>query len=205
MKRTRLLLIAAVLLAASTAALAQCEWVNPPPFGTEGSARDLQWKFNRSDWEKPDIHAGPTDWTCDAVYFQSPLEVIWMGDAIELYNPTYDAPLALVFHINNYETPNPLKRIWIEVLATVFQGTCDLGVGAPASGGYGVTKFEKHGDTNYYAEIEPNPPYEEITWLLAPRSLVWIYDLHVRTVCVPEPTGMFVLLCGLPFLPRRKH
>ncbi|MGC8862461.1 MAG: PEP-CTERM sorting domain-containing protein [Armatimonadota bacterium] len=205
----RLVSLAVVLALASGAAVAQCQWQNPPPFPNGTWARDLRWHFSGANWQVPETHFGPTwdsppDWTCDEIRIDPGLEITPMGEAIRVDNPTQGA-LELAFHINNYDNCNPIKVIWVEMIWENPNGLNAFDLRKPGFGDFVIQKWEQVGPINWSGEIVRNPPFEELVWMITPGSYVYLWDLHVRTDCVPEPTGLLALAAGLGLLLRRRR
>jgi hypothetical protein len=55
----------------------------------------------------------------------------------------------------------------------------------------------------YFITIEPNPDFESI-FLSLPASAN-IEQLHVDTICVPEPAAAILLLAGSAMILRRRR
>lgn len=129
-----------------------------------------------------------------------------------------------VLHIDNWPIDRPIKHGWAEVdYAT--GGTGDLGtiwwiIDLPQ--GYSVTGWNFFDDreigtdplierVNFWAEIEPNPPWEEIVIeFTAPvGDFVFIDRFHIATECIPEPSTLVIwsllALCSIGIGWRRRR
>lgn len=204
---TRALVLLCLLMVVSSACYADgfCAWVNPPPAGEPGFTRDLQWTFEQDPWQTPNTHTGPiwdepgTEWTCDDIFVDSGLVVARADGALVVSNSTASVQ-RLRFHVNNYDRCRPVKWLWAEALWGTTLGTTTLNLLVPE--GFTVTKWIRTDQThpavsNWDGEIQRNPIWEEFSWELDPYSQMTLYDFHIHTVCVPEPSSLLALVGGL--------
>ncbi|HOW18535.1 MAG TPA: PEP-CTERM sorting domain-containing protein [Phycisphaerae bacterium] len=100
----------------------------------------------------------------------------------------------MLLSIPNDPIPRPVKYIHLQYTADKAGGIPGTTpAGAAAAGG-----VAGHGGAWYTyewnLEIRPNPPFETI-WIPFPVSSN-IEEVHVATICVPEPATLGLLLCG---------
>ncbi len=217
MKATVKYFVCAVLLVVlgSAASASMIGYVNPPPFEAQ---RTMFWDFSQGSWQTPYTLVGPTwdtgDWTCDDVTFSSNLQ--WFGTndhwagrfgMIGLDNTNGETGQTIWFkmHINNYTTPNPVKKVWFEGTLTTWGGSEGAVIpGVPEGSSFWVTnEHDQPVDggilVNGLWSIHPNPTWEEITWTCyVPAGGGCLVDsVFTSTACVPEPSALVAFATGL--------
>jgi len=186
---------------------------------TPGGAGTLHvfWDFNADEVENtsaagyPDAYqANPTEadpleiTPGDQVAtagFSSESGVVYANGAF-----TSSAAMAIRLKIDNYDKPNAMKEIWVD-LGGVFAGVEPVALLAVDGGATFTYEWllDQGGPSqaaDFGVRIYPNPRYEEIEFSLLPVGgatadvtgvmLDWI---HVDTICIPAPGAL--LLGGL--------
>jgi len=207
-------MILMLLLAVTSAAWA--DYTNPPPFTPQ---RTLFCEFSQSATEDPYTQFGPTwhqgDFTCDhfpqSQNFQWYSSIDgWQGHSgLVGYDNTEgqgSVSGSWAIHINNFNTPNPLKLVYYEaviyqwgdvnsvpsfVLPNGFEPEkVDAGPPVPLPDG-GLLIHDTW-------EIRPNPDWEEFTWsfTIQPHSGIVCDRFYISTACVPEPSSLVALGAG---------
>jgi len=126
-----------------------------------------------------------------------------------------------VFHIDNWPIDNLVKHMWLEVdYATEDGGDFWWYLDLPV--GYSETDWDFFDDreigtdpelrrVNFWNEIEPNPPWEEIVigFEVPVDTFVFIDRFHIATECIPEPSTLVIwsllALCGIGIGWRRRR
>lgn len=122
------------------------------------------------------------------------------------------ASVTAVFHLDNEPIIRPVKHVWVE-LEYYFGGTGSATWDAetiPAPGST-ETDFKQHDEylgggtfpegwyrTNFWVEVEPNPPWEEFQMEVSTVGATTVlFDYaHIATECVPEPGTCTLLAVG---------
>jgi len=188
------------------------EDVNPPPWSrTDPGATYQQWEFGTDD--NP---VGPDVWTNAA---GDPLVSITGGFAentvwYENYqgaSGVWGFEIEMIATIPNFDNLNPLKEIQVQMtffadgVANLFvlpegdegkYAVMDQGATTDLGGGWFQATFS--------TAIEPNPTFEEI-WIRPAECTLYVDELVVDTICIPEPATLLLLgLGGLALLRRRR-
>lgn len=134
--------------------------------------------------------------------------------------PVIDPPASFLINLDNLIEPRPIKHIWIEAeyfLGSNLDPSTGFSFNPVLRGVDPSTSFpltienEEIVETiqgvgtwyriNYSGIIEPNPPYERISWTFTtgePQETILFDYIHVATECVvPEPTTMLLFGSGL--------
>jgi len=123
--------------------------------------------------------------------------------------------LDMTVHLDNWEAERPYKHVWFE-MEYFAGGPITIQLGVTSAFGQAATIQPVTEDlgagwyrTNFYAEFEPNPMWEEIQVSVwgdpAMSSSVLIDYVHIATECVPEPATLSLLLAvGGPLIRRKK-
>ena len=179
---------------------------NPPPWRTsppgEGTTTFQMWEFPTISLE-PDVannnFGTPTLDIADGLWADTDRghQGIWF---LEGY---------LVLGIPNYPVENPYKEIWLQITFASLEGIVPEIDTLPEQANLEVIDHHQiTGDAYYQATykitIEPNPSYEEI--YIQPRDCdLYIDELVIDTICVPEPATIMLLgLAGLGIVRKRR-
>jgi len=155
---------------------------------------------------------------------------LWWSDFMELegdvvWDPSVGAigifgggSGAIRFHFDNWDRPW-IKHLYEEMIFEVVGARANIAQEIVLPSGFEVTDtwedVEALGNGRYaayiWAEIFPNPPWEEkyITLSVGDTGSVYIDSLHIATECVPEPATLAVwslLACvGVGLVMWRRH
>jgi hypothetical protein len=195
---------AVVLFALSICAAASADDLNPPPWrGLPGSTFQM-WEFStpapvstpdlmNNPYGVPEAHAYPGTgqvWTD----LWGGRQGIWpLSGTIETYIP-------------NTNTPNPIKRIWVQLtwakqvssstpvvweMGSGLQGSLvNQSIIGPTGSGY-PSDFWYH--STYLITLPFNPAFE---WVKIDGTLL-VDEMVIDTQCVPEPSSLMALGGGL--------
>jgi hypothetical protein len=202
-----LVLALAVLLAVP--AMAWADDYNPPPW-----RGDPGWTYARWEFMTPDLMPPPDQW--DNPFGPPELEVNPFGDG---WMPGYQGregvwPLSgeIWVDIFNYPEPNDEKWIWVQLTwapmmgePTPFPNVEEIfNEGGPYPGMEIDRQPAFPGDWTYSTfliELPFNPQFETVyIW-----GDIYVDELVIDTICIPEPTSMAMLLGGCVLVLRRRR
>ena len=206
-------IIPALVVLALTATSATADDLVPPPWerGAEGTTFQV-WEFNTPDNPVPPDAVGNP--------FGDPFAII-IGSGLDTaaFDPLWlaeDGQHAGVWRTEGYvglwlpndPIPRQWKHIWLQITYNAGNDYNPLIQTEPqylvmelinsqdAGGGY------KH-DT-YSIIIEENPAAEAVT-ILPPFCAIYVDEIVVDTICIPEPAAMALISLGGMFLLRRRR
>jgi len=200
-----------VVLGAFGAGAALADDLNPPPWRTSPPGVPpttyQAWEFSTP--------ANPSLADVDLNAFGDPLATVVYHKPVAPWIP-YDQGHQGVWYVEdwlelwipNRPDPNMYKLVWLQ-LTFYADGSGDPQIFSvpPWASVQTISKvpldpWYSHG--TYLITIQPNPP-EEILYLLPRDCTIYVDEIVVDTICIPEPTtGAFVLLSALGLARRRR-
>ncbi len=178
------------------------DWETSSPY-----QRNILWDF---DVDLTPHYQGYDDEVLrESDYWGTGGDVYWFPSigAIGIDNSNGAAPASgyAVFHIDNWDRPWELKRVWVEIETTAIypdQYAPSVWVPIPPDGVLGVTvsAAAPAGPVDvFYWECPWNPPYEDllIEMWADPSESVYISSVHVATECVPAPGAILLGSLGV--------
>jgi hypothetical protein len=207
------LLLAPVVLFLAGAALAQVDWLVPPPFEVQ---RDIYFDYEDPNQPMEPQYFGPDDEVLKESDFGTWEGLDFFDGKMGIDNREGQSPrrASYVFHYGNWDREAPVKLIWFQF--RMFQGSGGYWNGDwRGPEGYQTdwewVATEDHPDGSVTALafrwITPNPPWEELyaSIMVPGGDIKWVEYARIATVCVPEP-GLIGLvgLGALGLLARRR-
>lgn len=130
----------------------------------------------------------------------------------------FDAFETVYFDVPNADNDNPRKEVWMQITYFAHDGFPGLSYGIDGWGGEMtgfagpgigplVLQSTPNGDWVYEAIhwfIEPNPAGETITLESFFFEDMYIDQIHIDTICIPEPGTIGLLLVGVVGAMRRR-
>ena len=211
MRRTLCTLTAVILFAlvTSSSAFGEDVWQGPPPGtwtrGDPGSTWQ-HWTFVDSVYPG----AYPQQNEYGEPYFEFELPPAWdhvtvsgpHGDSVSAWSGLHGG--TMIFHIPNRPEPDEIKYIFVQVTSTKAP-TNVTAKGFGLSGAYtsgtwdtGLEHLQHPNDEwytyNFGLTIEPNPEFEDVA-IVFPFD-VFVDQVVIDTICIPEPTTLALLAMG---------
>ena len=116
----------------------------------------------------------------------------------------------MIASIPNFEQMNPIKEIWLQLtywsdgIPNIFvlpEGLNQEPMSLVNNTGGG----SDWGQATYYAQIDPNPLFEEI-WIRPVHCTLYVDELVIDTICtVPEPATICLFGLGALALLRKRR
>ena len=212
--RKAVLVLAVVALVAPAA---MADYLNDPPWeGTAGLETYQGWEFD-------------TDLGLTTVSNPYGTPTITSDYGSETWIDTFEGRQGLMYFdgwnddwiyidVPNADNGNPHKEVWLQIVYFAWDGWPGMdysidGWGGETTGWGGgsigpqVLESTANGDWVYEAlhwVIDPNPAGETITLASSYYEDMYIDQIHIDTICIPEPAsfGLFAL-AGLALLRRR--
>jgi len=210
--------ISALVVLAVTACFATADDLIPPPWERGAPGTTLQvWEFNTPDNPvPPDLFGNP---------FGDPLAtIVGAGQVVAGQDAVQFDPLWLPedqghvgvwrtegyvdLYVPNAPVPNPWKWIWLQIvynagndyspliLTEPSYAASELVYSTEVAGGY---KYDA-----YFIAIEENPRAEWIR-ILPPFCAIYVDEIVLDTICIPEPAAVAMVSLGGLFLLRRRR
>ena len=170
-----------------------------------------------SDWISFEAHTGPNNTGGEPVgwYDDDPTGTSGRQGLVGFYNQEA-IELGMTIHLDNWPIERPYMHVWLEMDYYIDGpvGICG-DIYGPSGPAYTEPTITDLGGgwyrANMYAELVPNPPWEEY-WLTvtadpAAACTLLIDYVHIATECVPEPATLSLLALGacLPLLRWRRR
>lgn len=182
---------------------------NPPPWRGENNTTTQIWEFptdtNPSD---PDSYVNPNGTANLTVTGDFPFTA-WLADD-KGHQGVWKFEDFIKIDIANYVIQNPYKEIWIQLTfaADGGAGLSPLINTVPTLTGVPTLIDKQQVDSYYWRAtysliIEPNPDFESI--YIQPRDCtMYLDELVIDTICVPEPTTICLISLGTLVLLRKR-
>ena len=205
-------------------AVASAAWGNPfvnPPENNANITWETQFPYQRNimlDFSENPVGAvgpipgahyegydDPVLWDSDYVTMTGDVE--WNAGAVGIFNAQGPASGTLIVHLDNWVRDWPVKHLYEEMVFQVENVTGTLWIdylGLPNGytegswwGDYGATGNQGEYWLQYWVEITPNPPWEEmvIYFSTGATGSIYLENLHIATECIPAPGA--ILLGGI--------
>ena len=112
---------------------------------------------------------------------------------------------AIQLEIPNFPPPNPWKEIWIQITYDGGESVLPEILVLPEASSITLIETIDLGDSysheTYSIILEPNPPME-IIYVMPRFCEIYIDEIVVETICVPEPATLSLLAIGASVLVR---
>ncbi len=193
--------LASMILVAALCACSAADDIHPPLWRAQPGTTYARWEFSTPDLNPlPDEFVNPNG---------TPATEIFPGhDWLHEYGGRFGVwPLSglIVVDIPNFPPPNPHKVVWVQVTWSSPSPYAEPDVDELLFGRAGELIRRKplppdqdiqwwH-DT-YRLTIVPNPPREVIRL----QGAIWVDELVIDTICVPEPSSLAFLGGTMGFL-----
>lgn len=195
------------LLLVGVVAPALAEDLYPPPWRGDPRSTYQRWEFGDANLNPlPDESLSP--------FTPLPAEVTPAGDWLDYWqshNGVWPLSGEIVIPIHNFPEPLPEKRIWVQITwnpqptfqDVLVEGWTDPGVLAGAEVVNTIDLGEQYPWTHTTFEIilQPNPEIEYIRI----DGDIWIDEVVIDTICIPEPGTMALLGLGVFGLIRKRR
>lgn len=220
MKSFKFVALTVVLCAASAFAALD---IDPAPWrGLDGSTYQ-SWDFltNAKDDITPDDDQNPygtATLTISGSYFESTGYYIVGPSSYAEHDGVWGFKSTMIIDIPNNPVENPYKEVWLQI---TFAGVTSAGTAATPNifmlpEGNEAAAVEMRPDlvnlidlgdgyyhATYHGILIPNPE-SEIAVIMPAECTLYVDDLIVETICVPEPATVALLCAGLAMLTRKK-
>jgi len=209
------LTIAVAIILCSTCVVNATIDYNPPSWiGEPGTTYQL-WAFG--DDTNP---SGPDDYTntngvASLQVVGAPPQAYWKDEDLGHYG-VWRFEDEMIINIPNFPDPNPYKEVWLQMTFNADGATPEASapdVFLTPTGGTGnwmtlidiVPDDDNYWNATFQGFMYPNPRGETIS--IRPRNCsIYIDDIVIDTICVPEPMTLSLLsIGGLALLRKRKH
>lgn len=200
MKRIVTSLVLCVLVAASAQAAPSLGWWQEGDLGTTHQV----WHFTPYTLGGGGVKVISGGWAAYPEEISSPDPSGTVGqinslfgawDGVHAFTSGALNVLVLDLKIENFDTLNPGKEIWVDMGLSNYG---EITASVVTSDGFRSVAIEGEDPTNFGFRIWKNPPWEDILITVAPiagNGAVRLDWIHVDTICAPAPGA--VLLGGL--------
>jgi hypothetical protein len=193
---------------------ARAEDYNPPTWRGEDNTTTSVWEF---DVDGSYNLVAPDSFLANPGGIGAPTFSIEYDPPDTVWNETWDgadgvwrleSPSNITIVIPNYDLDNPIKEIWMQITYQSSGGgepyiyTNPLYDSEPTTSDPQVNG--NYLNLTYHIIIKPNPT-EETIWIQPLDCTLYIDEIVIDTICVPEPTTICLLsLGGLLVLRKRR-
>ncbi|MHC4646465.1 MAG: PEP-CTERM sorting domain-containing protein [Planctomycetota bacterium] len=211
----RRLVVLSAVLGVLIVNCAVAEDYNPPDWRGDPGTTFQQWEFSTFD--------GTFQSLAPDKFEANPLEVSAGTFSIEYDPPDTDwaptnrtatgvwrleSPSNITIELQNFDNDNPLKEIWMQ-LTFAAENQTEPFVSTSPFYTPPMTLSDKvaNGDywnVTYHIIIEPNPASETI-WIQPTDCTLYIDEVVIDTICVPEPMTIGLLGLGALALLRKRR
>lgn len=180
---------------------------NPAPWRGAPGTTVQSWSFdNDSNPTEPDTYTNPNGIASLQITNGFP-KTYWKPEDLG-HDGVWKFEDEIIIDIPNYPDPNPYKEIWLQITFYAKGGIEPDLITLPGSDFMYLTDITPV-DNYYYnatfiGTMMPNPPDEQI-YIMPRDCTLYVDELVVDTICIPEPISIALFSIGALAIFRKKN